>query len=92
MYVLRLKSIRGRYNFEASGPPSQPSSNLKADQHRAVNEGLKGTRPFDAPLMDDPKTAIEWGADRREQLARIRPRQRPMTEAQALAWLADFGL
>jgi hypothetical protein len=45
---------------------------------------------FNVASTDDPKAAIRSVKDGKASLLQIYPR--PMTEAEAVAWLADFGL
>jgi hypothetical protein len=90
MYVVRLRSIDGIFNFKAFTSRCLALSNFEAGQDQVIDEGLEESALFDVASTDDPKTAIQVVRDGRAFYIQIYPR--PMTEAQAAAWLADLGL
>jgi hypothetical protein len=55
-----------------------------------IDESLNESALFDVTSASDPTTAIELVRDGRVAVSRVYPR--PMTQAEAAAWLADFYL
>jgi hypothetical protein len=90
MYVVRLRSIDGIFNFKAFTSRRLALSNFEAGQDQVIDEDLKESALFDIASTDDSKTAIQLVRDGRASFVQIYPR--PMTEAQATAWLADLGI
>jgi hypothetical protein len=89
MYVVRLKSIDGILNFKAFTTMPLALSNFEAGQNQAIDEDLEESALFYG-ASTDAKAAIQSVKDGKASLLRIYPR--PMTEAQAAAWLADLGI
>ena len=91
MYVVRLRSFNSSFDFKAFTSRRLALSNFEAGQKQAIDEGLEESALFEVVCtMDDPKTAIQRVRDGSATLVQIDPR--PMSEAQATAWLADFNL
>jgi hypothetical protein len=90
MYVVRLRSIDGTLHFEAFTSRSLAQSIFETARDQVIDEKLDESRLFDVASAEDPKAAIQLAREGRASLLRIYPP--PMTEAQAVAWLADFGL
>jgi hypothetical protein len=90
MFVVRLRSIDSSFNFKAFMSRRLALSNFEAGQDQVIDERLEESALFEVASTDDPTTAIQRVRDRRAPLVQIYPR--PMTEAQAAAWLADLGL
>ena len=90
MYVVRLKSIDSIFNFKAFTVLPLALSNFEAGQNQVIDEDLEESALFDVASTDDLKTAIRSVKDGKASLLQIYPR--PMTEAQAAAWLADMDL
>jgi hypothetical protein len=90
VYVVRLRSINSSFNFRAFTSRRLAFSNFEAGQDQVIDEGLEEAALFDVASTDDPKTAIQRVRVGRASLLQIYPR--PMTEAQAAAWLADLNL
>jgi hypothetical protein len=90
MYVVRLKSIDSVFNFKAFTSRQLALSCFEVGQNQVIDEGLDESALFDVASTDDPKRAIQLVRDGKASLLRIYPR--PMTEAQAAAWLAHLDL
>jgi hypothetical protein len=90
MYVVRLKSIDGIANLRAFRSQTLALSHFEAGQSQVIDEVLKESALFDVTSASDPTTAIQLVRDGRVAVSRIYPR--PMTQAQAAAWLADLYL
>jgi hypothetical protein len=90
MYVVRLKSIDGIFNYRAFTSRALARSNFEAGQNQVLDESLNEAALFGAASTGDPKIAIQSVRDGRASLLRIYPQ--PMTVAQAAAWLADLGI
>jgi hypothetical protein len=90
MYVVRLRSIDSSLNFKVFMSRRLALLNFEAGQDQVVDEHLEESALFDVASTDDPKTAIQRVRDGRAPLVQIYPR--PMSEAQAAAWLADLNL
>jgi hypothetical protein len=90
MYVVRLKSIDGTLEFGAFISRSLAQSSFETGRDQVIDERLDESALFDVASLDDPKTAVRLAREGRASLLRIYPP--PMTEAQAAAWLAGFGL
>jgi hypothetical protein len=90
MYVVRLRSIDSSFNFKASPSRRLALSNFEAAQDQVIDEDMEEVALFEVASTDDPEIAIQRVRDGRAPLVQIYPR--PMTEAQAAAWLADLGL
>jgi hypothetical protein len=90
MYVVRLKSIDGIANFRAFGSRTLALSHFEAGQSQVIDEILNETALFDVASASDPRTATQLVRDGRVSVSQIYPR--PMTQAQAAAWLADLNL
>jgi hypothetical protein len=90
MYVVRLKSIDGIANFRAFGSRTLALSHFEAGQSQVIDEILNETALFDVASASDPRTATQLVRDGRVAVSQIYPR--PMTQAQAAAWLADLNL
>jgi hypothetical protein len=90
MYVVRLKSIDGIMNFRAFSSWASALVHFEAGQSLVIDENLDECALFDVASASDPATAIRLVRDGRVALSRIYPR--PMTQAEAAAWLADLNL
>jgi hypothetical protein len=90
MYVVRLKSIDGTLHFEAFMSRSLAQSIFETGRDQVINERLDESTLFDVASVDDQKTAMQLAREGRASLLRTYPP--PMTEAQALAWLANLPL
>ena len=90
MYVVRLKSIDGISNFRAFSSRTLALSHFESGQSQVIDEVLNESALFDVASVSDPTTAIRLVRDGRVTVSRIYPR--PMTQAQAAAWLADLDL
>jgi hypothetical protein len=90
MYVVRLRSIDTSFNFRTFTSRRLALSNFESGQDKVIDESLEESALFEVASTDDPKTAIQRVRDGRAPLVQIYPR--PMTEAQAAAWLADLNL
>ena len=90
MYVVRIRSIDSGLNFKAFTSRRLALAIFEAGQDQVIDEGLEEAALFEVASTDDPKTAIQRVRDGRAPLVQVYPR--PMTEAQAAAWLADLGL
>jgi hypothetical protein len=90
MYVVRLKSIDGIANFRAFGSRTLALSHFEAGQSQVIDEILNESALFDVASASDPRTATQLVRDGRVAVSQIYPR--PMTQAQAAAWLADLNL
>jgi hypothetical protein len=90
MYVVRLKLIDGTLEFGAFISRSLAQSSFETGRDQVIDERLDESALFDVASLDDPKTAVRLAREGRASLLRIYPP--PMTEAQAAAWLAGFGL
>jgi hypothetical protein len=90
MYVVRLKSIDGIVNFRAFRSRTLAFSHFEAGESQVIDEILDESALFDVASVSDPRTAIRLVRDGRVALSRIYPR--PMTLAEAAAWLADMNL
>jgi hypothetical protein len=90
MYVVRLKSIDGIANLRAFRSRTLALSHFEAGQSQVIDEVLKESALFDVTSTSEPTTAIQLVRDGRVPVSRIYPR--PMTQAQAAAWLADLYL
>jgi hypothetical protein len=88
MYVVRLKSIDGTLHFSAFTSGSLAQSIFESGRDQVIHERLDESTLFDVASADDPKTAIQRAREGRASLLRIYPP--PMTEAQAVAWLANL--
>jgi hypothetical protein len=89
MYVVRLRSIDSSFNFRAFASRRLALSNFEAGQDEVIDENLEESALFEVASTDDLKTAIQLVRQGGASLVQIYPR--PMTEAQAAAWLADLG-
>ncbi|THD61935.1 MAG: hypothetical protein E7813_21100 [Bradyrhizobium sp.] len=90
MYVVRLKSVDGIVNFRAFRSRTLALSHFELGRSQVIDEILDESTLFDVISASDPRTAIRLVRDGRVALSRIYPR--PMTQAQAAAWLADLNL
>jgi hypothetical protein len=90
MYVVRLKSIDSAFNFGSFTSRPLALSSVESGQNQVIDENLYEAAIFDIASANDPRTAIRLVRDGRAALSGIFPR--PMTEAQAAAWLADLYL
>jgi hypothetical protein len=90
MYVVRLKSIDGILNFRAFRSRRLALSHFETGQSQVIDESLNESALFDVASVSDPITAIRLVRDGRVAVSQIYPR--PMTQAQAAAWLADLNL
>jgi hypothetical protein len=90
MYVVRLRTIEGIFDFKAFTSRRLALSNFEASRDQVIDEGLEESALFNIASTDDPKAAIQLVRDGRASFVQIYPR--PMTEAQAAAWLADLGI
>jgi hypothetical protein len=88
MYVVRLKSIDGTLHFEGFTSRCLAQSIFEAGRDQVIHERLDESTLFDVASADDPKRAIQLAREGRASLLRIYPP--PMTEAQAVAWLANL--
>jgi hypothetical protein len=68
MYVLRLRSIDGIFNFKAFTSRRLALSNFEAGQGKVIDEGLEESALFDVALTDDSKVAIQLVRDGRAPL------------------------
>ena len=89
MYVVRLRSTDNSFTLRAFTSRRLALSNFEAGQERVIDEDLEESALCVAST-DDPKTAVQLVRDGRAFLVNIYPR--PMTEAQAVALLADLVL
>jgi hypothetical protein len=89
MYVVRLRSVNSGFTLSAFTSKRLALSNFEAGQEQVIDEGLEESALFDVASTDDPKTAVQLVRQGGASLVQIYPR--PMTEAQAAAWLADLG-
>jgi hypothetical protein len=90
MYMVRLRSIDGVFNFKVFTSRPLVLSSFKSGQNQVIDEDLIETALFDNASANDPRTAIRLVRDGGAALSGIFPQ--PMTEAQAAAWLADLYL
>jgi hypothetical protein len=90
MYVLRLRSIDSGFNFRAFTSRRLALSNFEAGQDQVIDERLEESALFEVASTEAPTIAIQRVKDGKAPLVQIYPR--PMTEAQAAAWLADLNL
>jgi hypothetical protein len=90
MYVVRLKSIDGISNVRAFRSRTLALSHFEAGQSQVIDEILSESALFDVASASDPRTATQLVRDGKVALSQIYPR--PMTQAQAAAWLADMDL
>jgi hypothetical protein len=90
MYVVRLKSNDSSLEFKAFTSRLLALSSFEAGQSQVVDERLDESTLFDVAAACDAKAAIQSVREGRASLVRIYPR--PMTEAEAAAWLADLDL
>jgi hypothetical protein len=90
MYVVRLKSIDGIVNFRAFRSRTLALSHFEAGQSQVIDEILNESALFDVASANDSRTATQLVRDGTVAVSQIYPR--PMTQAQAAAWLADLNL
>jgi hypothetical protein len=90
MYVVRLKSIDGILNFRAFKSRTLALSHFEAGWGQVIDEALNESALFDVASTNDPRMATQLVRDGRVTVSQIYPR--PMTQAQAAAWLADLDL
>jgi hypothetical protein len=90
MYVVRLKSIDGIFDFKVFTSRPLALSSIESTQNQVVDENLNEAMLFDVASANDPRTAVRLMWDASTALLGIVPR--PMTEAQAADWLADLHL
>jgi hypothetical protein len=90
MYVVRLKSIDGILNFRAFRSRTLALSYFETGRGQVIDEILNESALFDVASANDPRTATQLVRDGRVAVSQIYPR--PMTQAQAAAWLADLDL
>jgi hypothetical protein len=90
MYVVRLKSIDGIWNFRAFRSRALALSHFEAGESQVIDETLNESALFDVASVSDPRTAIRVVQAGRAAASRIYPP--PMTLAEAAAWLADMNL
>jgi hypothetical protein len=90
MYVVRLKSIDGILNFRAFRSRALALSHFEAGRGQVIDEILNESALFDVASANDSRTATQLVRDGRVAASQIYPR--PMTQAQAAAWLADLDL
>jgi hypothetical protein len=90
MYVVRLKSIDGILNFRAFRSRTLALSQFEAGRNLVIDETLNESALFDVVTASDPTAAVRLAREGRVAPSRIYPR--PMTLAQAAAWLADLNL
>jgi hypothetical protein len=90
MYVVRLKSMDSSLSFSAFSSRLLALSKFEAGQSQVIDARLDESTLFDVASAHDARTAIQSVREGRASLLRIYPR--PMTEAQAAAWLADLDL
>jgi hypothetical protein len=90
MFVVRLKSIDGILNFRAFRSQTLALSHFEAGESQVIDETLNESALFEVASASDPKVAIRMVRDGSVAVSRIYPR--PMTQAQAAAWLADLDL
>jgi hypothetical protein len=64
MYVVRLRTIEGIFDFKAFTSRRLALSNFEAGQDQVIDEGLEESALFDIASTDDPKTAIQLVRDR----------------------------
>ena len=88
MFVVRLRSVDSGFALRAFTSRRLALSVFEVGQNQVIDEGLEESALFEVASTDDPKTAIQHVRDGRAPLMQIYPR--PMTEAQAAAWLADL--
>jgi hypothetical protein len=89
VYVVRLRSMDRGFILRAFTSRRLALSNFEDGQEQVIDEDLEESALFEVASTDDPTTAIQRVRDGRAPLVQIYPR--PMTEAQAAAWLADLG-
>jgi hypothetical protein len=65
-------------------------SQFEAGQSLVIDEAINESALFDVESASDPRAAVRLVREGRVALSRIYPR--PMTLAQAAAWLADLNL
>jgi hypothetical protein len=90
MYVIWLKSIDGILNFRAFRSRTLALSHFEAGESQVIDEILNESALFDVASANDPRAAIRMVRDGSVAVSQIYPR--PMTQAQATAWLADLEL
>jgi hypothetical protein len=90
MYVVRLKSIDGILNFRAFRSRTLALSHFETGRGQVIDEILNESALFDVASANDPSTATQLVRAGRVAVSQIYPR--PMTQAQAAAWLADLDL
>jgi hypothetical protein len=90
MYVVRLKSIDGIVNFRAFRSRTLALSHFEAGQSQVIDEILNESALFDVASANDSRTATQLVRNGTVAVSQIYPR--PMTQAQAAAWLADLNL
>jgi hypothetical protein len=90
MYVVRVKSIDGISNFTAFRSQTLALSYFEAGERQVIYENLNESALFDVASVSDPRTATQLVRDGRVAVSQIYPR--PMSQAQAAAWLADLDL
>jgi hypothetical protein len=90
MYVVRLRSIDGTLHFEAFTSRVLAQSVFATGRDQVIDEKMDESTLFDVASADDPKTAIQLARVGRASLLQIYPP--PMTEAEAVAWLANLPL
>jgi hypothetical protein len=90
MYVVRWKSINDIANFRAFRSRTLALSYFESGESQVIYEILNESALFDVASAGDPRAAIRLVRNGGVAVSRIYPR--PMTQAQAAAWLADFYL
>jgi hypothetical protein len=90
MYVVRLRSMDSSLSLSAFSSRLLALSKFEAGRSQVIDARLDESTLFDVASAYDARTAIQSVREGRGSLLRIYPR--PMTEAQAAAWLADLDL
>jgi hypothetical protein len=90
MFVVRLKLIDSSLKFQAFTSRLLALSSFEAGQSQVIDGRLDESTLFDVAAACDAKTAIQSVREGRASLLQIYPR--PMTEAEAAAFLADLDL
>lgn len=89
MYVVRLRSIDSIFYISSFTSRALPLSSVSGE-NQVIDENLNEAAIFDIKSANDPRTAIRLVRDVSAALSWSVPR--PMTKAQAAAWLADLYL
>jgi hypothetical protein len=90
MWVVRLKSIGTVLHLRSFASRPIASSKFDSGLNRVIDENRKEVAMISLVSANDPRTSVRLVRDRGIALSEILPR--PMTEAQAAAWLANLYL